>query len=123
MATWKWGLVLGVMVAALACADPDAGEPAPLIQVSPDLDFAGPADHEGFIIESDGPNDRAKTPMVDSQMWPHEIGVIDPCACSTSACLDSWVNHNLGCNVCVVLYCGDHPARHVCSDCSGAAAR
>jgi hypothetical protein len=54
---------------------------------------------------------------VNEQEWPHAV-VTDPCQCNSQACVDSWVDDNLGCNVCISLYCDGEPGGHVCAQCS-----
>ena len=39
----------------------------------------------------------------------------DPCSCASEDCLGDWIDAQLGCNVCVVLMCGE--VKHACSVC------
>lgn len=114
-------MMVGAGLLAQGCLEPESPEAAATIRVTSTLSHETPAGMEAFLIESDGPEDRLRPPLSDRQMWPHENVVLDPCDCATDACLDSWVDRNLGCDVCVVLYCDEHPAGHVCSDCSASA--
>lgn len=115
-------VVMAAFLVGTGCVGADQGEMqgdgAASIQITPDRHYPTPPAMEAFLVESDGPDDRVRSPLGDRQMWPHPLLVEDPCDCATEACIDTWVDHNLGCNVCVVLYCDGHPSGHACSDCT-----
>lgn len=52
-------------------------------------------------------------------LWPDHRprSEYDPCACHTPACLQEWVDSNLGCDVCAVVVCGDDIS-HICNLCT-----
>ena len=47
---------------------------------------------------------------------PGMSGPVNPCQCPGRECLDDWVEHNFGCNVCVSYSCGEG-VNHVCTPC------
>ncbi|HUP21323.1 MAG TPA: hypothetical protein VNB06_00105 [Thermoanaerobaculia bacterium] len=56
----------------------------------------------------------------------HELGsetgqpqpLDDPCTCTGEACLRSWVEANIGCDVCAVFVCDGALGPHACNSCN-----
>jgi hypothetical protein len=46
-------------------------------------------------------------------------GAADPCECTTEACMTSWIEQEVGCDVCVVVMCDGIPV-HGCNLCETA---
>ena len=42
---------------------------------------------------------------------------VGPCNCDGPICVESWVEDNLGCNVCAVFLCDGAPTVHACHVC------
>ncbi len=40
-----------------------------------------------------------------------------PCSCDGPACVQTWVDQNLGCDICAVFVCDGSPNVHACSHC------
>jgi hypothetical protein len=113
-----WVLV-GLLLWASGCAleaVPVGEDGSEVVVVPAPQPLAG--DLESFVVQSPRP---ASDVWLDDDVVrlsrPDLEPVTDPCSCTSEACFDHWVDHNLGCDVCVVLYCDEMPGRHLCNHC------
>ena len=108
-------IIVTIVLGGMGCVDePDTGTESPGIEVVTE-GSASAGVPDMVIFESRMESKFGLPDLLD----PHGFGtvVVDPCECVTPACLDSWAQRNLGCNVCVSLYCDGVPGAHVCSGC------
>jgi hypothetical protein len=109
-------LLLTALLLAPACLVGEEVSPGTAeVDISPGVDLEQ-GDMDEFVVEGSRPP-FVGDQRVDDQQWPH-TSVTDPCQCNSQACVDSWVDENLGCNVCISLYCDGQPSGHICSQCA-----
>lgn len=70
------------------------------------------ADLASYVVVSPKPSMMTSGDAVPSSGLPE-----DPCDCATPECLHDWLQHNIGCDVCLTFVCGGDDIAHVCASC------
>jgi hypothetical protein len=107
----RWVASIAFVVAAAGCVD--TGDEGPRLE--PDTAELS-ADLAPYVVVSPKPSMMSHAAGLPSSGLPD-----DPCDCATPACLHEWVEHNVGCDVCLTFVCDGDQTAHVCASCPEAA--